>query len=187
MKKTTKLCYKDITLFIHLGVKTSVDWERQTETNGDKRRQRQLYWPITSSSLDYSPLYYLQSPTYLFYLSAEGYSTGGLLWAAVPEGSPATHRRTLWLPESLLTARLRLPVSQVDIFMYHFITPTHFRSTTPLLPLIFTGASSLENLWLTAWSRVNILHMKLKISMRKPNFPPGMQESSFGLAGPDCP
>ena len=50
-------------------------------------------------------------------------------------------------------------VSHVGIFIYHFIIPPHFRSTTWLLPLIFTGASCEENLWLTVRSRVNMQQM----------------------------
>ena len=59
-----------------------------------------------------------------------------------------------WL--GLFWPRDCLPVSQIGICIYHFITPTHFQSTMWLLPLIFTDASCAENLWLTARSRVNM-------------------------------
>ena len=49
----------------------------------------------------------------------------------------------------------RLILTVPRICQYHFIKPTRFRSTTWLLPLIFTGASCAENLWLTALSRIN--------------------------------
>ena len=38
------------------------------------------------------------------------------------------------------------------------MTPTCSRSTTWVLPLVFTGASYVDNLWLTARSRVNMWH-----------------------------
>ena len=51
--------------------------------------------------------------------------------------------------------RLTLPVSHMDICIYHFITSTNFHSTIWLLSLIFTGASCAENFWLRAQSKVN--------------------------------
>ena len=39
---------------------------------------------------------------------------------------------------------------------YHFMTLTYFRSTTWLLPIIFTNASCAENLWLTVRWMVNM-------------------------------
>ena len=57
--------------------------------------------------------------------------------------------------------KLRLTLHETSrissgICIYNFITPTHFPSTTWLLPLIFIGASCAKNLWLTAQSRVNM-------------------------------
>ena len=68
-EEITTLGYKNITLFILLGVKASVgmwdtdrktDSQRQTETEGDN--DRLLYWPIASSSLDHIILCYSSRP-----------------------------------------------------------------------------------------------------------------------------
>ena len=48
----------------------------------------------------------------------------------------------------------KLPLSIMVIYIFHFVTPTLFRSTTWLL--IFTCESCVENLWLTARSKVNM-------------------------------
>ena len=40
--------------------------------------------------------------------------------------------------------RLRLYVLHIGIYIYHFITPIHFRSTTWRQPLIYTGVSCAE-------------------------------------------
>ena len=61
--------------------------------------------------------------------------------------------------------RLTLPISHMGICICHFITPTRFCSIMGQLPLIFTGASCAENLWLTAQSRVNMQHYKWCIAM----------------------
>ena len=98
-----------------------------------------------------------------------GYSIGGPLWAVLRDvisvGHPAIYwhshdRLNLFWPQAEPVSRLTPPVSHMNIYIYHFITPTHFRSTTWLLPLIFTGASCAENLWLTAWLRVNMQHLQ---------------------------
>ena len=47
----------------------------------------------------------------------------------------------LFWPQAEINVRRRLTVSYVGICTYHFITPKHFRSTTLLLPLIYTEAS----------------------------------------------
>ena len=87
-----------------------------------------------------------------------GYSTGSPLpqQSAQPLGSALVTASWDWLKTE--SPKLTLPVSHMGICIYHFITPTHFRSTTWLLLLIFTGASCAENLWLTTQSRVNIQH-----------------------------
>ena len=82
----------------------------------------------------------------------EGYSTVDSLWVVASAERPATYWRSRdWLKIETLTA-----VSHVGIFIYHFVTPTHFRLTTWLVLLIFTGASCVENLWSMARSRVNM-------------------------------
>ena len=75
--------------------------------------------------------------------------------------APTPVATVLYLPTQLISPnwdwlKTKTPVSHMGICIYHFITPTHFRSTTWLLPVIFTGASWAENLWLTAQSRANI-------------------------------
>ena len=66
--RTTTLGYKDLYLFILLGIKDAVGmWDTHTHTHTDSqtdagRQNRQLYWPITSS-FDHTSLFYLQDPT----------------------------------------------------------------------------------------------------------------------------
>ena len=74
--------------------------------------------------------------------------------------STVPHQRAAWppvatvlyLPTQLTTATGtdRLPICHMGICIYHFVTPTHIWSTMSLLPVIFIGASYVENLWLTA-------------------------------------
>ena len=72
-------------------------------------------------------------------------------------GRPVTHwgsrGRKLRLTQDSHGQTVRILRGHV---IYHFVTPTPFRSTTWLLPLIFTSASCAENLWLTALSKINI-------------------------------
>ena len=82
-------------------------------------------------------LYYLQSLRLLSLIRCTQLGT--------PCGPLALHQH------DSLSARLncqltaaRLTKSHVGICIYHFTTPTHFRSTTWLLPLIYTGASYAE-------------------------------------------
>ena len=80
--KTTTLLYKNIYVFILLWTQGCCG-VRDRQREGDK--DRMLYWLITSSSLDYTMLCYLQDPHLaLLQLLGSEYSTGGLLWAAAP-------------------------------------------------------------------------------------------------------
>ena len=126
-------------------------WERRMESD----IFRLPYWSIRSS-LDHHALCYLQGSTKGFFcLSAEGTQLeaccGPLPQRDVLRDWPLFQSRTetnrLGLP---------LPLYSVVICIYNFVTFTHFRSITWLLPLIFTGSSFAKNLWLTAWSRVNM-------------------------------
>ena len=90
------------------------------------------------------------------------YSAGPRLESAWP---PAV--TVLYLPTRLTTVSWHWqtpthpdgqPISHAGICIYHFVTSTHFRSTIWLLPLIFIGASSVENLWLTVRSKVSMQH-----------------------------
>ena len=152
---TTALAYKNITLFILFGVKASVGvWER---------RRRMETATLTNNFLSWPHHTVLSSRTHLALLIfSREYSTGGSV-RCCRNGAPSHSIALLWLTEFLWPQaetdsrlRLTLPVSLVGIWIHHFITPTHFRSTTWLLPLFFTCAYCAENLWLTALSRVNM-------------------------------
>ena len=119
----------------------SLVWE--TETVGGE--DRLLSWPITTSSHKHT-----KAPLRTSASQPEG---------TQPEARCGPCYRTL--PKrgtQPLTDALHdwpyadAPVSYVGICIYHFITSTHFRSTTWLLSLIFTGASCVENFWLMAQS-----------------------------------
>ena len=153
-RRTRTLAYKDISIFILLGVKASVVCKTDGRTDGDESRQ--LYRPITSS-IEHITFCYLQGP-----LSTSASCPGSTqpetcCGHLTPVGHQATVWHFPWLTKSLLTTvRLTLSVSLMGTRIYHFITPTDSRSTTWLLPLIFPHASCAENLWWTARSRVNI-------------------------------
>ena len=142
--ETTTLDYKNITPFIPVEVKASLVWERKME--GRRRIQTVLLthnffsWPYHAilSSRSYLKLLVLLSRGVLNRRPAVG---------CCSSGAPSHSR-----------LRLRHSVAHVSICFNHFITPTHFRSTTWLLPLIFTVVFSFENLWLTARSRENMQH-----------------------------
>ena len=125
----------NITLFILLCVKVSVGCDGDRLRQGDK--DRLLYWPITSSP-GHTTLCYLQDPTWHFIcFSTGGYSTNGLL-----NRRPAAP--TSWeskIHTDSLTAYLTWASA------YIISHACDFRLTTGQHPLIFTGASCLENLW----------------------------------------
>ena len=137
-------------------------WERERERDrpreGDK--DRLLYWPITSS-LEHTTLGYLQGIT---------------------SSLPTWHTKPVIVRGPLDPLRLWFSICRLDtaeswhwlktqtgcnphmgIYIYHFVTSKHFRSTTWLLPLIFTCVFCLENLRLTAWSRVNMQQLNCLI------------------------
>ena len=125
-------------------------WERQTDGDED----RLLYWPIHSFSLDHNTLCYLHGLSFsLSTRRTQPLSARALFGPLRPRFSIY---RLNWLLQAETDFKLRPPLSHLGICIYHFITPTHFPLTTWLLPLIFTGASCAENLWLTARSRVNM-------------------------------
>ena len=127
------------------------------------------YWPITSLDM-------LSSRPHLVLLSTSqpmGYSTRGPLWAILYylQGLmyclPTRHTQLVLArgPSSSLQPWFsicrplradRLALSHMGISIYHFITLTHFWSTTWLLLLIFPGVSHVENRWLTTQSKVNM-------------------------------
>ena len=123
---------------------------------------RLQHWPITFSSPYNATLCYLLGYTYYFCFSVGRYSTGGLLWdfshqwGAQPLVGAFHDWQNFFWSQAETNSKLSLTVSQVGKQIYHFITLTHFRWTTSLLPLVFTGMSCAENLWLMAWSRVNM-------------------------------
>ena len=155
-EEITKFGYKITILFILLEVKVSVVLERLM----DGERQMETVALTHNFFYSWSSNAVLSSRPYsvLFLLLCRGYSARGLLWALGPSGVPS-HSLALFGTESLLAGHSQTARILRDICIYHFKTPTHFRSTTWLLPLIFTGASCAENLSLTARSRVNMQHL----------------------------
>ena len=77
-EETTILGYKNIALFINLGVYASVECERRTMGDTEKL----LYWPIIYSTLDHSTLYYLQDCTNHFFCFLAEVLNLRPLWAA---------------------------------------------------------------------------------------------------------
>ena len=151
-RRTTTLLHKyNSTLLFSKGVKASVMCEGDRRAKRDK--DRLPHW-LTTSSFDNITLCYLQGPTRHFFLLPSRphpalfllLSSGGSLWAAASTGY------SRWLQAETP----RLPLTHVSICIYHFVTPTHFRSTMWLRLLIFTCLSCLENLWSTARSKVNM-------------------------------
>ena len=152
---------KTITLFILLEVKASAVWGKNRQGRMETATMTRYYfsWPydaVLSSRPDLE---------LLLLLGPEGTQPEahcGQLWETLPQwgalpltGAPLTNRSFL-AGSSRLTPKLTVLLSHEGICIYHFITPTHFRLTTWLLPLIFTGASCGENLWLTTQSMVNM-------------------------------
>ena len=94
----------------------------------------------------------------LLLLFNQVFSTGGSLWATATAGHLATCCCSY-------DSKLRLTdwdsYCQISSGHLHilFHNAHHFHPTTWLLPLIFTGASCAENLWLMAWSRINMQHV----------------------------
>ena len=117
-------------------------WERQTEPNGDGGIRMETATLILNF---FSWLYHSEfssSPhlAYLWLLSLSG---------VLQRRRPATrwrHRdwQALFWSQAETDTRQRFPVSHVGICIYPFITLIHFRSTTWLLPLIFTCAPCVE-------------------------------------------
>ena len=113
----------------------SVVCEKQTDTNGDREGRRQT--AILTHNF-FSWLYYvvLSSSPHLKLLLLGWGSTQqwGLLWAVLWDAAlarrPAICWCSPWVSGSLLAARRRLTLSHQGICIYHFITPTYFRSTT---------------------------------------------------------
>ena len=157
------LGYKNITLTLYFR-KGSNPYRHVRDWQADGDEYRLPYWPITSF-LDHTTLCYLQGPTdHFFCFSAKEFSTGGPLSALDPS-SVITETGRIWSSRKLrLTqdSHPDCPLSHVCTYIYPFITPTHFRSTTWLLPLIFRVASCAKNLWLTARSRVKMQHSVLE-------------------------
>ena len=82
-------------------------------------------------------------------------------WDAAPGGHLAIHWRSPWLTESLLVTSwdwLKSDCISHGHLNISFHNAHHFHSNLWLLPLIYTFVSCTENLWLTAWSRVNMPH-----------------------------
>ena len=150
------LLHKNITLFILLGVKASVVWDWQT----DKRRriQTSILTQKFFSSCSYQSV--ISSRPHLALLLLDlGSTQSEDCWGS--NGTPSHSLALPWLTalfwrQAETDSRLTQPVLHVGIWIHHFITPTHFRSTTWLLLLIFTGAPGAENLWLMARSNVKI-------------------------------
>ena len=147
-EETSILFQKPIGLFIlSKGVKAFVVRDRWIERD----EYRLLYWPITSY-LDHTTLCYLPGltsslPTRRTKPVLAGGRASGFLSA------DSTDHCKLAPTDSLSDWN-----SREGICMYHLVTPTHFWSTTWLLPLIFTSASCVETMWLTARSSVNMQH-----------------------------
>ena len=130
-------------------------WERQTDG------ERRIQIVILTHNFSFSWPYYA-SRTYLELLLGRKQAVGRAVWRC-SSGAHSHSWALPWLIVSLLavswhskTKTLTDSVSHVGIFIYNFITPTHFRSTIWLLPLIYTDASCAENLWLTAQTRANM-------------------------------
>ena len=137
--------------------------DRQTKGNEDGH----LCWPITSSLLDHifkalrllsttirtqpgtvcgplglTPVVDLYLPTTRLYCPLWDFLVAR--WDTAPEG-PSSHLLALSGTNRINSGhKPRLTVSHIGICIYHFETPTHFRSTTWLLLVIYTGASCAE-------------------------------------------
>ena len=122
------------------------DGQRRMDRDGGRRRQTAI---LTNNffSWPYHTVLFSRSDVFS---SDKTYSTGPRQEATCP---PLQLRFSICQAE---IDRLRLPVSRVGICIHHFITHTHFRSTTWLILLFLICASCTENLWLTARSRVNM-------------------------------
>ena len=161
-RNTTFRC-KIITLFILLGVKVSMVCVRQKD-----RGRRMEIAILTHNLFSWSYNTVLSSSPHialLLLLGLVGHSTGSPLWTATPAAGGL--HDYLFSSGWKLRLTARLPVLHVDICIYHFITPTHFRLNAWLLPLIFTGASYAENPRLTARSRVNMQHTETNKTHKK--------------------
>ena len=157
--------YKNVYVFISLerGQSFCGVWETdgRTETNTDCHIDPKLLLLLTI------PCYVIFKASFSTYSASR---PGVLNWrpavGSCLSGAPS-HTLALFVTRrispgsKLRLTQLTLSVSHVGIYIYHFMTPTHFRSTTWLLPLIFRVASCAENLWLTVRSRVSRQKKKL--------------------------
>ena len=139
-------------------MKSKFLWCEREQKDGGRVDYRLTYWPITSS-LDHTVL---SSRLHfgLLLLGREAQDrrpTMGCSVGRCPSRAPGHSLVLSWL-QAETDWILTLTDGHMGIYVYPFITLTHFLSTTWLLPLIFTGASWSENLWLTARSRVNLWH-----------------------------
>ena len=165
---------KNITLFILVGIKSSEVWERQKEGNEWKLS----HWPITSLLLTISRCIMFKTPLSSYSASRPGSTQlearcGAFCWTLPQRGGGPTlagalrDRPNLFWPQEETDSRLRLPVSHIGIYIYHFITLTHFSLITWQLPLILTSTFCVENLWLSARPRVH-LQQKQILTNKKP-------------------
>ena len=169
------LLYKNITLFILLRVKASVERERHTD---GRRRMETATVTHNFFSWPYHVLSSRPNLTLLLLLSRGGGRSTQPEARSVKHCPSEVPNHLLALPwmtallwQQAMTPRLRLtpPVSHVGIYINHFITPTHFRSTTWLLLLIFPGESCAENLRFMAQSGVNMQHTVVSRSVKATN------------------
>ena len=137
------LGYKNITLFILLGVKASVVYkiDRDRETKTDCYIDRNFFsWP-------YHVVSYLR-PYLALLLFGRGYSTGGPLKTTALSGALTMTSSWLWLRLSLTLIDSK---RQSSISIYYFLTPTTSDRCRDCFRLFLQA-----RLWLTAWSRVNV-------------------------------
>ena len=128
------------------------DRRRQTETEGNKCKPPR--WPITSLLLTI--------PSCVIFKDTQLEARCGLFCGTLPQwgaqplaGTLCDWSNNFWPLQAESNTRLRQSVSHVSICICHFITPTHFRSTTWQVSLIFTGACCAVNLRVTVRSRGN--------------------------------
>ena len=103
-------------------------WETDGRTEEDK--DRLLYWPITSSSLDYCTLCYFQDSTWYFCFS-DGIVNRRPLWSAVPSRALSVTASLVWLRPSLTPTDSNWFGHSRGICIHHFITPTTSNKPRP--------------------------------------------------------
>ena len=130
-RRTTTLLYKNITLTLSFWKRVEVSLMCQK----DKRRQgvKETYCPITSFSLDDTMLCYLQGLTSSL-LQRDELNQLSPGWGCLASCGLCPLSADSPLLQAGTDARLTLtPIDRdpyVDICIYHFVTPTHFRPTT---------------------------------------------------------